>query len=79
MQNKNALSTVYKKIHSRIKDQKLIKNKTLREDFSSLSGQNKKGMIIYIKNELEPKLIFADQDGRYIAIEMKLCGKKLCL
>lgn len=67
LKNKNVVYCLWE-THIRIKDQRLIKNKNLGEDFSSLSHQKKKGMAVYIKKKLYPKLKFVDPDGWFVVV-----------
>lgn len=36
-------------------------------------------MVIYVKKELDLKLIFKDKEGQYVAVEITLYGKKTLL
>lgn len=62
--------------HIRDKDRRLLIKKNIGEEFCSLLGKKKRDTVIYIKKELEPKLKFKDEEGRIIAVEVKLYGEK---
>lgn len=55
--------------HIRRKDLKYLLQKNLGANFCSLALQKKREVALYLKEELEPKQIFRDTDGRYIAVE----------
>lgn len=56
-----------------------MKNKQLGQDFFLLAKVRKRGVIIYVKQELQPKLRFTDGDGRLLGVEIILEGKKVLL
>lgn len=62
--------------HIRDKDRRLLIKKSIGEEFCSLMGKKKRGTVIYVKKDLDPKLKFKDDEGRIIAVEVKLYGQK---
>lgn len=50
-------------------------NKQLGEEFTSLASVKKRGTVIYVDKNLQPKLIFGDSDGRFVAVECILKGR----
>lgn len=58
------------------KDYKFLLNKFLGEEFVLATNQKKKGIVFYVKKELQPNIIFNDGDGRYLAVEITLNYKK---
>lgn len=41
----------------------------------SLAKVKKRGVALYVKQNLHPKKIFEDKEGRYVAVEIQLEGK----
>lgn len=65
--------------HVRKEDFRLIVNKQLGLEFYSLSQKKVKGVIFYINKDFNPKVVFLDSEGRYIAVEIDYEGKKTLL
>lgn len=75
--NKHNFSLIcLQEVHIKRSDNKYIKNNKLGCEFLSLAKVKKRGVIIYAKKELQPKKIFEDSDGRFLAVEIHLEGKK---
>lgn len=66
-------------VHIRNKDNKYLKQKVLGLEFSSLSTVKKRGVVMYIKKEMDPRKIWQDTDGGVLAVEVKLEQKKFLL
>lgn len=64
----------------RKKDSKLLVNNKLGDEFYSLSQKKKKkkskGVIFYVNKDLNPKVVFSDKEGRYLALEVDYEGGK---
>lgn len=54
---------------------KFLLKKLLGEEFLSLVKEKKKGIVIYVKKELEAKMVFSYNEGRYLAVEVTLNQK----
>lgn len=67
--------TCLQEVHIKQSDLKYLKNSTLGLEFTSLAKVKKRGIVIYVKQELQPKKIFEDEEGRYLALEIIL-GRK---
>lgn len=50
---------------------KYFSNKTLGTEFSSLAKVKKGVVVLYIKEELKPKKVFQDKEGRVLAVEIE--------
>lgn len=75
--NKQNLNvTCLQEVHIKQIDEKFLKYKRLGMEFTSLAKVKKRGVVIYVKESLQPRKIFEDQDGRYVAVEIMLEGKK---
>ena len=61
------------RIHRRV-----LQNKKLGQDFIS-SDKVKKRVVIYAKEKYNPKLLFKDNEGRYVAIEINMQGEKFLI
>uniref|UniRef100_A0A670HYM7 Reverse transcriptase domain-containing protein n=1 Tax=Podarcis muralis TaxID=64176 RepID=A0A670HYM7_PODMU len=55
---------------------KLLINKRLGLEFVSSDKVKKRGVVIYVKEKWEPKMIFKDDEGRYLAVEIQIQGEK---
>uniref|UniRef100_A0A670ILE0 Reverse transcriptase domain-containing protein n=1 Tax=Podarcis muralis TaxID=64176 RepID=A0A670ILE0_PODMU len=55
---------------------KLLVNKRLGQEFISSDKVKKRGVVIYAKEKLDPKMKFKDEEGRYLAIEVQIQGEK---
>uniref|UniRef100_A0A670KHH1 Reverse transcriptase domain-containing protein n=1 Tax=Podarcis muralis TaxID=64176 RepID=A0A670KHH1_PODMU len=58
---------------------KLLANKRLGQEFISSDKVKKRGVVIYAKEKLIPKMIFKDEQGRYLAIEVQVQGEKIMI
>ncbi|CAI5789675.1 Hypothetical predicted protein [Podarcis lilfordi] len=58
---------------------KLLVNKRLGQEFISSDKVKKRGVVIYAKEKLAPKMIFKDEQGRYLAIEIQVQGEKILI
>lgn len=56
--------------HIKRSDSKYIMNKYIGEEFYSLTDKKKRGVVTYINKNLNPKKVFSDKQGRYIAMEI---------
>lgn len=65
--------------HIKKTERKFLINKHLGEEFYSLSEKKKRGTITYVKKELNPRKIFSDDKGRYVAVEISLQSKKILI
>lgn len=65
--------------HIKRSDKKYLIRKKLGEEFYSVLDKKKRGTWIYAKKELNPKKILADDNSRYIAIEITYREKKILL
>lgn len=68
--------TCLQEVHIKQSDQKYIKNNKLGLELTSLAKTKKRGIVIYVKKELQPKKVLQDKEGRYLALEILLGGKK---
>uniref|UniRef100_A0A670HP09 Reverse transcriptase domain-containing protein n=1 Tax=Podarcis muralis TaxID=64176 RepID=A0A670HP09_PODMU len=55
---------------------KVLINKRLGQEFISSDKVKKRGVVIYAKESLSPKLLFKDEQGRILAIETQVQGEK---
>uniref|UniRef100_A0A670I1C2 Reverse transcriptase domain-containing protein n=1 Tax=Podarcis muralis TaxID=64176 RepID=A0A670I1C2_PODMU len=55
---------------------KVLINKRLGQEFISSDRVKKRGVVIYAKENLSPKLLFKDEQGRTLAIEIQTQGEK---
>uniref|UniRef100_A0A670IGH0 Reverse transcriptase domain-containing protein n=2 Tax=Podarcis muralis TaxID=64176 RepID=A0A670IGH0_PODMU len=55
---------------------RLLTNKRLGQEFISSDKVKKRGVVIYVKEKWAPKMIFKDEQGRYLAVEMQVQGEK---
>lgn len=67
------------KVHIRKSDEKYLINRKLGTEFTSLSDKKVKGVIFYINKDIHPNKVFADNDGRYLAVEIDFNRKKTLL
>lgn len=51
----------------------------LGQEFISSDKVKKRGVVIYVKEKLSPKMIFKDEVGRYVAVELTVQGQKLLM
>uniref|UniRef100_A0A670HV05 Reverse transcriptase domain-containing protein n=1 Tax=Podarcis muralis TaxID=64176 RepID=A0A670HV05_PODMU len=58
---------------------KLLVNKRLGQEFISSDKVKKRGVVIYAKEKMSPKLIFKDEQGRFFAIEIQIQGEKFLI
>lgn len=63
-------------IHIKQSDNKYVKNNKLGREFVLLAKVMKRGIVIYAKQELQPKKVFEDNEGRYIVVEIHLEDKR---
>lgn len=74
--NKQKLNvTCLQEVHIKQKDNKYNKIK-IRFGIFSLAKIKKGGIVIYVKEKSQPKKVFDDNDGRYLAVEIVLEGEK---
>lgn len=76
IQKQNCVICGLQETHINNKDRRLLIKKNLGEEFYTLMDKKKRGTILYIKKELEPKMRFKDEEGRLVAVEVKLYGQK---
>lgn len=50
----------------------MLINKRLDVEFIASSKEKERGVVIYAKSHLEPKLLFIDEEGRIVIIEIKI-------
>uniref|UniRef100_A0A670JD11 Reverse transcriptase domain-containing protein n=1 Tax=Podarcis muralis TaxID=64176 RepID=A0A670JD11_PODMU len=58
---------------------KVLINKRLGQEFISSDKVKKRGVVIYAKESLSPKLLFKDEQGRILAIEKQTQGEKFLI
>lgn len=75
----NANVICLQETHIKKMDKKYLINKKLGEEFHSLLDKKKRGTVTYIKKELKPKKISADENGRYVANELTYKNEKILL
>lgn len=51
------------------KDKKFLENYKLGSEFCSLAQKKVRGVVFYVNKNLSPKQIFADSEGKYLALE----------
>ena len=51
----------------------------LGETFIASNQQKKKGVVLYIKKHLKPKLVFTSEDGRLLMVEISYEGEEILL
>lgn len=56
--------------HIKYSDKKYIVNRSLGEEFYSMTDKKKRGVVIYASKTLKPKKVFSDNQGRYVAVEI---------
>uniref|UniRef100_A0A670I0E5 Reverse transcriptase domain-containing protein n=1 Tax=Podarcis muralis TaxID=64176 RepID=A0A670I0E5_PODMU len=56
---------------------KVLINKRLGQEFVSSDRVKKRGVVIYAKENLSPKFLFKDEQGRILAIEIQTQGEKV--
>lgn len=61
-------------VHVRSCDKKYLKQKVL-----TLAKVKKRGVVLYVKEELKPKKIWQDSDGKMLAVEINIECKKILL
>lgn len=54
-------------------------NKKLGEGCFSLLDKKKRGTVLFVKTELNPQKIFADKQGRFIAVEITYQNEKVLI
>uniref|UniRef100_A0A670HPA6 Reverse transcriptase domain-containing protein n=1 Tax=Podarcis muralis TaxID=64176 RepID=A0A670HPA6_PODMU len=65
--------------HIARKHKKMLINHRLGNEFFSLDSSKKRGVVIYIKKQIEAKHIFNDEEGRMVAVQIKWQGEKLII
>uniref|UniRef100_A0A670J5I8 Reverse transcriptase domain-containing protein n=1 Tax=Podarcis muralis TaxID=64176 RepID=A0A670J5I8_PODMU len=58
---------------------KVLINKRLGQEFISSDKVKKRGLVIYAKENLAPKFLFKDEQGRILAIEIQSQGEKVLI
>uniref|UniRef100_A0A670ICH5 Reverse transcriptase domain-containing protein n=1 Tax=Podarcis muralis TaxID=64176 RepID=A0A670ICH5_PODMU len=58
---------------------KVLINKRLGQEFISSDRVKKRGVVIYAKENLSPKFLFKDEQGRILAIEIQIQGEKVLI
>lgn len=71
--------TCIQEVHLRKTDNKYLKHKALVSEFLSLAKTKKRGVVIYVKDELKPKKIWQDNDGRMLGVEVYIEEKKILI
>uniref|UniRef100_A0A670JHA3 Reverse transcriptase domain-containing protein n=1 Tax=Podarcis muralis TaxID=64176 RepID=A0A670JHA3_PODMU len=63
--------------HVAKKHKHILINKKLGIEFINSDSKKKRGVVIYVKEKLEPKLICKDEEGRILGIQINFQGEKL--
>lgn len=71
--------TCLQEVHIKEVNKNFLLNKKLGIRFDSLAKVKKRGVVMYVKEELSPKKIFQDEDGRLLAVEINVDNKKTLL
>lgn len=79
LKKQKCIITCLQKVHVKNKDSRLLKNNQLDQEFFPLSNARKRGVSLYIKQELQPKQKFKDNDGRLLGVKIILEGEKTLL
>uniref|UniRef100_A0A670IRS6 Reverse transcriptase domain-containing protein n=1 Tax=Podarcis muralis TaxID=64176 RepID=A0A670IRS6_PODMU len=58
---------------------RVLINKRLGQEFISSDKVKKRGVVIYAKENLAPKFLFKDEQGRILAIEIQIQGEKFLI
>lgn len=75
----NYCVSCFQEIHIKQSDNKYIKNYKIGCEFVSLAKAKAREIVIYAKQELQPKKIFEDSEGRYLVVGILLEGKRKSL
>lgn len=71
--------TCLQKIHIKELNKRFLMNNKLGKEFYSLSKVKKRSVVIYVKEHLKPRLVFQNEDGRMIAVEISDQDKKILI
>lgn len=63
--------------HVSRKHRRVLTNKKLGTEFISSDKCKKREVVIYVKPRLEPKMLFKDEEGRIVIIQVMEQGEKL--
>lgn len=65
--------------HIKKTDVKYLLNKRIGEEFYSLAEKKKRGTVLYINKNLNPKKVYEDKQGRAIAVEITDQKRKILI
>ncbi|CAI5771634.1 Hypothetical predicted protein [Podarcis lilfordi] len=59
------------------KHKRVLSNKRLGLDFVTSDKVKKRGVVIYIKEKYDPQLLYKDEHGRVVVVQMVFHGENL--
>lgn len=65
--------------HIKQGEEKYIENGKLGKSYISANKKRKKGVVIYVKDQIESKEIYNDKKGYILGVEIKINNKKILL
>uniref|UniRef100_A0A670IZE6 Reverse transcriptase domain-containing protein n=1 Tax=Podarcis muralis TaxID=64176 RepID=A0A670IZE6_PODMU len=65
--------------HIARKHKRILINKRLGNEFVSSDKRKKRGVIIYIRKQLEAQQIYKDEEGRIVAVQLKWQGENVII
>uniref|UniRef100_A0A670KGT6 Reverse transcriptase domain-containing protein n=1 Tax=Podarcis muralis TaxID=64176 RepID=A0A670KGT6_PODMU len=77
LKKKNLDVICLQETHIARRHRKILINKRLGNEFESLDKEKKRGVVLYIKNKIEAKTIFKDEEGRIIGVRINWQGENL--
>uniref|UniRef100_A0A670IB05 Reverse transcriptase domain-containing protein n=1 Tax=Podarcis muralis TaxID=64176 RepID=A0A670IB05_PODMU len=63
--------------HVARKHKHVLVNKNLGTEFINATAEKKKGVVTYVNEKWEPKLIYKDEDGRILGVQINFQGEKI--
>lgn len=77
LKKKNLDIICLQETHVARRHRKILINRRLGNEFESLDKEKKRGVVFYIKNKIEAKPIFKDEEGRIIGVRINWQGENL--
>uniref|UniRef100_A0A670K5V5 Reverse transcriptase domain-containing protein n=1 Tax=Podarcis muralis TaxID=64176 RepID=A0A670K5V5_PODMU len=77
LKRKNLDVICLQETHVARRHKKVLINKRLGNEFESSDKGKKRGVVLYVKDKIEAKQIFKDDEGRLIAVQLSWQGENL--
>uniref|UniRef100_A0A670ITC9 exodeoxyribonuclease III n=1 Tax=Podarcis muralis TaxID=64176 RepID=A0A670ITC9_PODMU len=77
LRNKKCDVICCQETHVAKKHKHILVNKKLGVEFINSEVNKKRGLVIYVKEKLEPKLIYKDEEGRILGVQITHQGERI--